>query len=122
MRQIYILPLLMLTLTACTSAKQASEVTAAFVPATNYAGLTCSELQAAAERIRATTPAIEMAVQEAYKRDRMKEQVGWWLFAPALLFMEGNAEQQTQLALAKGQLQAIQTAAVTCKQPPNPPN
>ena len=115
MRKPCILFLLILTIAACTSAKKPGEVTAVYIPAANYSGLSCDELQAEAEKIRAKTPALEKAVQESYDSDKVAEQVGWWLLWPALFLMDGNAEEQTDLAVAKGQLEAIQSAAVNCK-------
>ena len=57
-------------------------------------------------------PSLESAVDQARQEDVIKEQVGWWLFAPALLIMDGNADEQSKLANAKGQLEAIRTAAI----------
>jgi len=100
---------------SCTSAKKASEVTAAYIPSAQYASMSCEELYDAAEEIRAKTPALERAVDQSRKQDKVKEQVAWWLFAPAAFFLEGNAEQQTELALARGQLEAIRTAGLKAK-------
>tara|TARA_B100001057_G_scaffold499848_2_gene612133 strand:- start:2294 stop:2674 length:381 start_codon:yes stop_codon:yes gene_type:complete len=99
-------------LISCSNAKRASEVTAIYVPASQYAGMTCDQLYNAAEDIRSRVPSLESAVDKARQEDVIKEQVGWWLFAPALLIMDGNADEQSQLANAKGQLEAIRTAAI----------
>ena len=100
---------------ACTTAKKASEVPAAYIPSAQYASMSCEELYDAAEEIRAKTPALERAVDQSRKQDKVKEQVAWWLFAPAAFFLEGNADQQTELALARGQLEAIRTAGLKAK-------
>ena len=97
---------------ACTTAKKASEVRAAYVPASQYENLNCDQLFAAAEEIRSRTTALEIAVDDSRRQDKIKEQVAWWLFAPAAFMIEGNAEEQTDLALAKGQLDAIRSQAI----------
>ena len=107
---------LIFILASCTTAKKASEVNAVYVPSAQYASMSCEDLYNAAEEIRAKTPALERAVDETRKQDKVKEQVAWWLFAPAAFFLQGNADEQTSLSLAKGQLEAIRTAGLkgTC--------
>ena len=99
----------------CSTAKKASEVSAVYVPASQYANLSCDQLFDQAEEIRSNTRALEIRVDESRKTDKIKEQVAWWLFAPAAFMISGNAEEQTDLALAKGQLDAIRTAAIKAK-------
>ena len=101
-------------LASCTTAKKASEVAAVYVPASNYANLDCEQLFQAAEEIRSKTPALAAAVDASRKNEKVKEQVAWWLFAPVALLMDldGNAAEQTNLALARGQLEAIRNAAI----------
>ena len=99
-------------LASCTTAKKASEVAAVYVPASNYANLDCEQLFQAAEEIRSKTPALAAAVDASRKTDKVKEQVAWWLFFPAAFFLEGNAAEQTELAVARGQLEAIRNAAI----------
>ena len=77
--------------------------------------MSCEELYDAAEGIRAGVPALESAVNSSASEDKTKEIIAWWLFAPAALFMEGNADEQSALAVAKGQLEAIRTAAIKAK-------
>ena len=97
---------------ACSSAKRSSEVRAAYIPSYNYEGKTCQQILLLAEEFKQKTPALEMRVDEARRQDKIKEQVGLWLFWPSYFFMEGNALQQTDLALAKGNLNALRTAAI----------
>ena len=107
---------LLIVLASCTTAKKASEVKAVYISAAQYTSMSCEELYNAAEEIRAKTPALERAVDQSRKQDKVKEQVAWWLFAPAAFFLQGNADEQTSLSLAKGQLEAIRTAGLkgTC--------
>ena len=102
-------------LSSCTTAKKASEVAAVYVPAANYANLDCDQLFQTAEQLRSKTPALERAVDESRKTDKVKEQVAWWLFAPAAFLLDGNAAEQTDLAMARGQLEAIRNAAIKAK-------
>ena len=102
----------------CSSAQRSSEVNAVYVPAEQYTGMSCQQLYSAAEAIRAKTPALASAVDNARKNDKWIEAGGWLLFAPALLFMDGNAEESAALASAKGQLDGIRTAGLraNCQQ------
>ena len=100
---------------SCSTAQKANEVTAAYVPASQYTGMTCDQLFNAAEDLRARIPALERRVDKSAKDDKVKEQVAWWLFAPAAFFMEGNADDASQLSIAMGQLDAIRTAAIANK-------
>lgn len=100
---------------SCSSAQKANEVSAAYVPASQYAGMTCEQLYESAEELRASIPALERRVDKSAKDDKVKEQVAWWLFAPAAFLMDGNADEASQLSIAKGQLDAIRTAAINNK-------
>ena len=102
----------LIALASCTTAKKASEVSAVYIPASNYENLNCDQLFKAAEGIRSKTPALARAVDATRKTDKVKEQVAWWLFFPAAFFLEGNAAEQTELAVARGQLEAIRNAAI----------
>jgi hypothetical protein len=99
----------------CSTTEKANEVSSTYIPASQYKGFSCNELFAEAEKIRQSVPGLERDVDKAYSDDKIAEQVGWWLFAPALLFMDGNGPEHAQLALAKGQLEAIQSAAINAK-------
>lgn len=99
-------------LASCSTAKKASEVTAVYIPAQTYAGLNCQELANAADRVKSTVPGLENAVNSVQKTDKNKEIAAWIIFWPAAMMMEGNADEQAALANAKGQLDAIKTAAM----------
>ena len=100
-------------LSGCSSAQRSSEVNAVYVPADQYKSMSCQQLSSSAEELRKKTPALAKAVDDARKKDKLVEAGGWILFAPALLFMDGNAEESAALASAKGQLDAISTASIT---------
>ena len=99
-------------LASCSTAKKASEVTAVYIPAETYAGLDCQGLANAADRVKSTVPGLESAVNSVQKTDKNKEIAAWIIFWPAAMMMEGNADEQAALANAKGQLEAIKTAAM----------
>jgi len=110
---IFVMSAVVVLLTGCSSAQRSSEVNAVYVPADQYKSMSCTELSASAEELRKRTPALAKAVDDARKTDKLVEAGGWLLFAPALLFMDGNAEESAALASAKGQLDAIRTASIT---------
>jgi len=98
----------LLILASCSSAKKSSEVTTKYVPASNYSHLSCDQLIAQAEVIRARTPGLAAAVDEHRKNQTGVEVVTWVLFWPAAFLLDDGAEMSTELAEAKGQLEAIQ--------------
>ena len=106
---------LLIVLASCTTAKKASEVKAVYISAAQYTSMSCEELFDIAEEIRFRTPALARAVDQSRKKDKTVEQVGMWLFWPAVFFLEGNADEQSALALAKGQLEAIRSAGIKAK-------
>jgi len=110
---IFVMSAVVVLLTGCSSAQRSSEVNAVYVPADQYKSMSCTELSASAEELRKRTPALAKAVDDARQTDKLVEAGGWLLFAPALLFMDGNAEESAALASAKGQLDAIRTASIT---------
>lgn len=97
-----------LALMSCSSAKKSSEVTTKYVPASNYASLSCEQLIAEAEVIRARTPGLAAAVDEHRKNQTGVEVVTWVLFWPAAFLLDDGSEMSSELAEAKGQLEAIQ--------------
>lgn len=99
-----------IALTACSDAQKASEVAPDYVPTSQYQDMSCRQLRAEAEAIKARTPALERAVDKAYQHDKNMEAVTWILFWPAALAMDGNDAEAQKLAEAKGQVEAIGTS------------
>lgn len=97
-------------LSACSNAKSASEVSAAYVPSGQYERMSCSELRAEERSAQVELDEQEAAITKAYNDDKAAEVVAWFLFAPALLMMDGNSEEQKDYGEAKGRLLAIQDA------------
>ena len=113
MKNIVMVLIIGIVLASCTNAKKASEVSAVYIPAETYSGLDCQGLALAADKVKATVPSLENAVNSTQKTDKNKEIAAWVIFWPAAMMMEGNADEQAALANAKGQLDAIKTAAMS---------
>lgn len=114
-KNIFVITVVVGLLVGCSSAQRSSEVNAVYVPADQYKSMSCEELSSSAEELRKRTPSLAKAVDDARKSDKLVEAGGWFLFAPALLFLDGNAEESAALASAKGQLDAIRTASITAE-------
>jgi hypothetical protein len=104
-----------LIIVSCSSAKKSSEVTTKYVPASQYAGLSCEQLIAEAEIIRARTPGLAAAVDKHRKNQTGVEVVTWVLFWPAAFLLDDGSEMSSELAEAKGQLEAIQQNLISKK-------
>ena len=97
-----------LLIISCSSAKKSSEITTKYVPASNYSNLSCDQLLVEAEIIRARTPGLAAAVDKHRKNQTGVEVVTWVLFWPAAFLLDDGDQMSSELAEAKGQLEAIQ--------------
>jgi len=97
-------------LTACSNAKTSSEINAAYVPSGKYERMSCKDLRAEERSANNTLTERTSEIEKAYRDDKAAEVVGWILFAPALLLMDGNSTEQKRLGEAKGTVLAIQDA------------
>ena len=107
MKKIFLI-LSSLLIISCSSAKKSSEITTKYVPASNYSHLSCEQLIAQAEIIRARTPGLAAAVDKHRKTQTGVEVVTWVLFWPAAFLLDDGDQMSFELAEAKGQLEAIQ--------------
>lgn len=98
---------------ACSSAPKSNEVSAAYVPIAQYNNHTCDQLIAEAESIRRSVPALEGLVDKHRENQTGVEVIAWVLFFPAALALDKGEGNSSQLAKAKGELQAIQAALLT---------
>ena len=96
-----------LLLTACSDAEKSSAIVPEYIPASMYSEYSCRELKTEADRIIASTPLLEAAVDKEYKKDKTAEVAAWVLFWPAALAMDGNTGERRSLAIARGRLEAI---------------
>jgi hypothetical protein len=95
---------------ACSSAPKSNEVSAAYIPIAQYNNYTCDQLISEAESVRRSVPALESAVDKHRENQTGVEVVTWILFFPAALALDKGEATSSQLAKARGELQAIQTA------------
>ena len=97
----------LVSIVACSSAPKATEVSAAYVPAGFYTNMTCEQLIAEAEAVRRSVPALENAVNTHRSNQTGVEVVTWVLFWPAAFFLDKGEATSSQLAKAKGEVEAI---------------
>lgn len=107
-KHITLLTASVLFLSACSTAKTASEVNAAFVPTAKYEAMGCEALRAEERLAQNELTEMTQKIEKSYRDDKAAEVVAWFLFAPALLLMDGNSEEQKEYGEAKGTVLAIQ--------------
>lgn len=100
-------------LAGCSSAPKSNEVTATYVPTSNYKDFTCEQLVAEAEGIRRSVPALASAVDKHRSNQDGVELVTWILFWPAAFALDKGSDTSGQLAKAKGELEAVTLAMQT---------
>ena len=105
-----ILILGIIALSACSNAKTSSEINAAYVPSGKYERMSCKDLRSEERSANNTLSERKSEIEKSYRDDKAAEVVGWILFAPALLLMDGNSTEQKRLGEAKGTVLAIQDA------------
>jgi hypothetical protein len=102
-------------LASCSSAKKASEISPVYIPATTYSNMTCAQLTQEAETLRQKIPQAEAAVEKHYSDQKTTEIVAWLLFAPAVFLYDSGQKEATELAVLKGQLDALRQAQMNKK-------
>jgi hypothetical protein len=103
-----------LLVSGCSDAVKPSQVASNNVPTSIYSSMSCRQLNAEAGLVQSRIPALESAVERAYRADKTAEAVTWILFWPAAFLMDGNDAEVRQLAQARGELEAI-TAVIRSK-------
>lgn len=99
----------------CSSAPKSSEVGANYVPSNRYESMSCERLANEAESIRRAIPALAQAVDAHRSQQTAVEVVTWVLFWPAAIMLDKGADKSSQLAAAKGELEAITVAQRNAK-------
>lgn len=107
-RPLFCITLCFLALSACSNAKKASEVSAAYVPSGKYEKMSCKDLRSENRAAKRELDDMKSEIEDAYREDKAAEAVAWILFAPALLVMDGNSEEQKAYGEAKGKVLAIE--------------
>ena len=107
-RPITLITLCLFALSACSDAKTASEISAAYVPTGKYERMSCRQLRSELRSARREQDDMKDRIEKSYREDKAAEAVGWILFAPALLMMDGNSDEQKAFGEAKGKVLAIE--------------
>ena len=107
-RPITLITLCLFALSACSNAKTASEISAAYVPTGKYETMSCRQLRSELRSARREQDDMKDRIEKSYREDKAAEAVGWILFAPALLMMDGNSDEQRSFGEAKGKVLAIE--------------
>ena len=94
-------------LSACSTAQKSSEVKGVRLSVAPYLKMSCKELATEQNKLVRDAESVGGQVDAAYDSDKGAELVAWIIFAPAAFFLEGNAEQASELASIKGQLDAV---------------
>jgi hypothetical protein len=105
-----LLPIIILTISSCSTAQKASEVQSIKISVAPYLKMTCKELSTEQTNLVTKAQSLGAQVDSERQSDKNKELAAWILFAPAALMMDGNAETSSQLASVKGQLEAVTDA------------
>lgn len=100
----------LVALAGCSGAPKSHEVSASYVSSVPYQGLTCAQLVNEAESIRRSVPGLAAAVDKHRSNQDGIEFITWVLFWPAVFAMDKGEGTSAQLARAKGELEAVQTA------------
>ena len=111
----FILLLLIMSISSCTTAKRSKDVPVVRVSSAPYLKMNCAELGTERRVIVETLEATRRDVDDAYSSEKNTELVTWLLFAPAAFFLEGNADEAAAFAQAKGTYEAIEEARVINK-------
>ena len=102
-------------LASCSSAKKAAEISPVYIPSTTYSSMTCQQLSQEAEVFRQRIPQAEAAVEKHYSDQKTTEVVAWLLFAPAVFLYDSGQKEATDLAVLKGQLDAVRQSQMNKK-------
>ena len=100
----------LIIIAGCSSAQKASEVNASRVSIAPYLSMSCKGLATEQNALLREAEALGAQVDSEYSSDKGVELAAWILFAPAAIFLDGNAESAAKLSTLKGQLEAVQEA------------
>lgn len=93
----------------------ASKIAPSYVSSSNYDSLSCSALKEEAARLSGIAAQAMGRQNKAAKYDAIKTGVGLVLFWPVLFFNEGNGMKAAEVARLKGEMSALQRAALRKK-------
>ena len=99
-----------LALTGCAS--KSEDISPSYVSPMNYQNYTCDQLIQEGRSVSSRAAIASGQQDKARSRDSVKTGVGIVLFWPVLLFTDGDGQKAAELASLKGQMDAIEQAAI----------
>jgi hypothetical protein len=93
-------------------AKGASSISPSYVSPVMYQSLDCQQISAEGMRLSMVASNLSGMQDQKAKNDAVAMGVGLVLFWPALFFIKGNDEKAGELAMVRGQMDALQQAAI----------
>jgi hypothetical protein len=99
-----------LLLAGCASS--AADVAPSYVSPIQYQTFTCPQLAAEAQRVSAAAAAASGAQDSQRTKDEVATTAAVIIFWPAAFFVQGDKQNAAQLALLKGQMDAIQQESI----------
>ena len=102
--------LLALAVAGCAS--KSEDISPSYVSPMNYQNYTCDQLIQEGRSVSTRAAMASGQQDKARSHDAVKTGVGIVLFWPVLLFMDGDGQKAAELASLKGQMDAIESAAI----------
>lgn len=104
--------LLALSLLLLGCADKASDVKSSYVSPIIYSDYSCKQLGAEASRLSARASEAAGVQDKKAQGDAVATGVSLVVFWPALFFIKGNGESKQELARLKGEMDAVEAAAI----------
>jgi len=92
-------------------AQKSDKITASYMPATTYQGLSCEQMRAEAVTLNTKAKLLGATQDAKASGDAAKTAVAVVLFWPALFLISGDGANAAELAEVKGRADALRTAA-----------
>jgi len=93
-------------------AKKPEDIKASYISPLTYDQYTCEQLGAEAQRVSARASEVMGVQQKKASGDAVAMGVGLILFWPALFFIKGGAETESEVARLKGEMDTIEQVAI----------
>jgi hypothetical protein len=99
-----------IALSGCAS--KSADIAPAYISPVGYQSYSCQQLQQEAQGVSQRAAIASGQQDRAHRNDAVKTTIGAVIFWPVLLFNEGDGAKANEVANLKGQMNAIQQAAV----------
>ena len=96
-------------------ASKSEDISPSYVSPMNYQNYSCDQLIQEGRSVSSRAAIASGQQDKARSKDAVKTGVGVVLFWPVLLFMDGDGPKAAELASLKGQMDAIESAAIQKK-------